>query len=662
MANELQRNGFAKQVPEVRIRPLPSLAEPGARASASPVNAADPSWTERGSPAYRRIVIALFLSGYATFSLLYCVQPLLPLFSRHFRLDAAQSALALSLATGLLAPSILLAGALSEAVGRKSLMAASLCIAAGLNLLAAAAPNWTSLLILRALEGLALGGAPAIAMTYLAEEIHPSGLGLAMGLYIGGTAIGGMAGRLVTGIAAELSGWRGALGVIGLLGVASAIAFVWLLPPSRNFRRRPGFDPRFHLDAWTRHLRTPGLGALFALGALLMGSFVTLFNAAGYRLLAPPYDLNQAEVGAVFVIYLLGTVASTLAGSLSDRIGRKPVLAAALCLSLLGLGLTVAAPLAMVIAGLALFTVGFFAGHAVASGSVGRLAVGAKAHAASLYLLSYYLGSSLLSLVGGWLWEQGGWPAVAAFCAGLLLLALLLAMPSARPARPIRRRRLARPGLLGALLLLTAGPASARTIPSPFLQQMMRTELPPAPVPEGMATLSVPRIGGQPLQLGKTPIETLAQRLGARVEHQGDAGDSVYWFCVRLDVPAGTRHPPHEGQALSLWMISDAEMAGTPDKEMSHAVSAIALDAASREGRSCPVPAREVDLTLDPHIARPGATAAAVTALYGTAPVAGGRSAYSLPGMQPDPSPLILTVSMHDKHVETIWLTGTPDN
>ncbi len=635
-----------------------------------PSSPADPNWTERGSAAYWRIVVALFLSGYATFSLLYCVQPLLPLFSHRFHLDAARSALALSLATGLLAPSILLAGAVSETVGRKSLMAASLAVAAVLNLLAAAAPNWTVLLVLRALEGLALGGAPAIAMTYLAEEIHPSGLGLAMGLYIGGTAIGGMAGRLLTGIAAELSGWRGALAVIGLLGAASAAAFVWLLPPSRNFSRRPGFDWHFHLDAWTRHLRTPGLGALFALGGLLMGSFVTLYNAVGYRLLAPPYDLDQAEIGAIFVIYLLGTVASTLAGSITDRIGRKPVLAASLCLSLLGLGLTLFAPLAAIIAGLALFTVGFFAGHAVASGSVGRLAQGAKAHAASLYLLSYYLGSSLLSLFGGLLWEQGGWNAVVAFCAGLLLLALLLATLSPGPttlAWRIRRGILLLPvaSLPAATvpLIATPVPGYARAIPSPFLQQMMRAELPPAPAPEGMAPLSTPSVAGQPLLLGKTPIEELARRLGVRLEHQGASGDSVYWFCVRLDVPAGTRHPPRDNLVLSLWLIADAETAVASEKgdKGAHAISAIALDA-GREGRSCPVPAREIDLMLDAHIARPGATAAAVASLYGAAPVAGGRSAYGLPGMQPDPSPITLTVSMREGHVETIWLAGTPDN
>ena len=623
-----------------------------------------PLWTERGTREYRRIVIALFLSGYATFSLLYCVQPLLPLFSRHFHLDAAQSALSLSLATGLLAPSILLAGAISESIGRKSLMVGSLCLAALLNLVAAAAPNWTVLLVVRALEGLALGGAPALAMTYLAEEIHPSGLGLAMGLYVGGTAIGGMAGRLVTGFAAQAFGWRGALAAIGLLGAASAVSFVLLLPASRNFSRRPGFNPRFHLEAWTRHLRVPGLRAIFAIGGLLMGSFVTLYNAAGYRLLAPPYNLNQAEIGTIFIIYLFGTAASTLAGSLVDRVGRKPVLATALCISLLGVMLTLLTPLAMVIAGLVLFTIGFFAGHAVASGSVGRLAQGAKAHAASLYLLSYYLGSSLLSLIGGLLWEQGGWQAVAAFCAVLLLLALLLAVGGRRLVSATMPRRL--PGLMLSLLLpgiallgmTAAGTAQARAIPSPFLQDMIRAELPnPFPAPDGMPPLATTHIAGLPVLLGKTSIDTLAGRLGIPIEHQGDAGDSVYWFCVRLDVPAGTKHAQHDQSMLSLWLIADAETTGP-----SHAISAIALNEVGREGRSCAVPTREADLTLDTRIARPGATSATLGALYGHAPPRNGRAAYTLPGIQPDAGLLAYTVSIRNNHVETSWLAFVPDN
>jgi len=177
-----------------------------------------PDRVRRGTPAYARINWALFLSGYAVFSQIYCTQPLLPVLSEHFGVGAAASSLALSLTTGCLALSIFLAGALSESVGRKPLMFASLIAAAALELAAAAAPTWEILLALRALEGLALGGAPAVAMAYLAEEIEPAGLGSAMGLYIGGNALGGMAGRVVTGLG-DAEAARQLAEAVGLHGV-----------------------------------------------------------------------------------------------------------------------------------------------------------------------------------------------------------------------------------------------------------------------------------------------------------------------------------------------------------------------------------------------------------------------------------------------------------
>ncbi len=382
----------------------------------------EPVWTRRGTPPYRRINAALFLAGLATFSLLYCVQPLLPVLSAAFRVGAAQSSLAVSLTTGFLAVSILVAGGLSDRLGRKRVMTASLLSAALLNLLVAVAPDWPLLLLARALEGVALGGAPAVAMAYLAEEIHPGGLGFAMGLYVGGTAIGGMAGRIVTGLVAEPFGWRAAVGAIGLLGVAAALGFAALLPPSRNFAPGPRLGLGAHGAALLRHFAHPGLPWLFASGALLMGAFVTLYNYAGFRLQAPPYDLDQAELGAVFTLYAMGTLASATAGAAVDRVGRAPVLAGAVALLALGILVTLLRPLAAVIGGIALFTLGFFGGHAVASGWVGRLAGAAKGQAASLYLLSYYLGSSLLGSVGGTVWQAGGWPGVAGYIGALLVL------------------------------------------------------------------------------------------------------------------------------------------------------------------------------------------------------------------------------------------------
>jgi len=75
-----------------------------------------------GAPIFRRTNLAMFAAGVATFGLLYCVQPLMPEFSRYYGLSAATSSLCLSLTSGLLALAMLIAGVLADAWGRKTIM------------------------------------------------------------------------------------------------------------------------------------------------------------------------------------------------------------------------------------------------------------------------------------------------------------------------------------------------------------------------------------------------------------------------------------------------------------------------------------------------------------------------------------------------------------
>ncbi len=158
----------------------------------------------RGTPAYRRANVALFLVGFATFSLLYCVQPLLPDFTAAYGINAATSSMALSLTTGALAVAIFASSALPQRLPRRRLMFASMLLAGICNLLAAVAPGWSWLLLARLVEGAVLGGVPAVAMAWLAEEMHPRDLGKAMGLYVAGTAFGGMMGRVAMGLLLDI--------------------------------------------------------------------------------------------------------------------------------------------------------------------------------------------------------------------------------------------------------------------------------------------------------------------------------------------------------------------------------------------------------------------------------------------------------------------------
>ena len=372
----------------------------------------------RGSPAYRRLTLALLVAGFSTFSLLYAVQPLLPLLAAEYRLSAAGAALAVSAATGPLAVAILVAGMVSDRVGRRPLMVAGMIGGAGCTLLAAVAPGWGALLALRVLAGVALAGVPAVAMAYVAEEVEADAVGAAMGLYIAGSALGGMGGRLGASLLADVAGWRWALAAVGAAGLVMADGFRRLAPAGRAVSAgvpRPAARALF---------ADPALPLLFALAFVLMGVFVTVYNVIGFRLLAPPYALSGSTVGAVFVLYLFGSASAAWFGALAGRLGRRRVLPWPIALLIAGVALSAARPLALVVAGVGVLTIGFFGAHAIASAWVGRRAGAARGEAAAWYLFFYYAGSSVLGAAGGVAWARAGWAGVTGWCLLLGLLAL----------------------------------------------------------------------------------------------------------------------------------------------------------------------------------------------------------------------------------------------
>jgi len=394
----------------------------------SPVNSPDINKTYiiRGTRRFMHATLALFCAGLSTFAVLYCVQPVLPVFSQSFHLTPAQSSLSLSVTTIMMALGLLVTGPLSDAIGRKSVMSVSLLLAACFTLICATMSSWEGVLAMRALTGLALSGVAAVAMTWLSEELHPVFLSFSMGLYISGNSIGGLVGRLSTGMLADHFSWNVSLFVVGLFALTAAGLFFRLLPPSQHFRAT-SLRPHQLLVNFMFQWRDMGLPMLFLVGFILMGSFVTLFNYVSFRFLAAPFSLSQTVVGLLSVVYLTGTYSSPKAGVMTARYGRGVVLMASLLLMLAGLIATQFTTLLLVLPGLMLFAAGFFAAHSVASSWVGHRARRARGQASSLYLFFYYLGSSVAGTLGGVFWHGYGWAGVSAFIAVMLLGGLWLA-------------------------------------------------------------------------------------------------------------------------------------------------------------------------------------------------------------------------------------------
>lgn len=382
-------------------------------------------YIQKGTRAFHKANWALFLAGFITFANLYVTQPLLPTFSEAFHVSPAVASLSLSVTTFALAVSLIIVSSLSEAWGRKSLMTISIFAASVLTLALAFSPNFETILVLRVVQGIVFAGLPAIAMAYLGEEMEPASLGVAMGLYISGNSVGGLSGRVIIGTLTDHYNWHTGMMVLGGISLLVSLLFVWMLPSSKHFSARP-----LQLKALTKtllqHLRDPSMLCLYGMGFLLMGSFVTLYNYIGFKLMAPPYNLSATIVGWIFVIYLVGTFSSAWFGSLADRYGRQRMLLLAIAIMLAGAIVTLNGLLTLKIIGITVFTFGFFAAHSIASGWVSKRASHDKAQASSLYLFFYYFGSSVGGTVGGIFWMKYGWMGVIVMIALFLFIACVL--------------------------------------------------------------------------------------------------------------------------------------------------------------------------------------------------------------------------------------------
>ncbi len=400
----------------------------------SPAATSPPARTHEGhlpgSPGYRRVVVALFAAGLATFELLYSTQAILPALATRFDVSSTEATLTLSLATVSLGVALLVVGPLSDVVGRTRLIHLSMLLSTLCAVGCALAPSWTALLVMRCLMGAALAGLPAVATAYLREELHPSTHARAAGLYIGGTALGGMTGRLVTGYAAELAGWRWSLATAALLAALCALVVRRLLPPSRGFVAAPT-GVRAAATMARRAVGDRALVGLYVIGGCSAGAMIGMLNVVGFRLEGPGFGLGLGAASLVFLVYPLGSVSAATFGRLADRVGRRAVLPIGAAVAIGGALLTLSSSLVVLVVGLALLVVGFFAVHGVASGWVpARAHAGgvSAGQAASLYTVTYYLGSSVFGSLTAQAWTTAGWPGVVVLTVLLLVVTGALAL------------------------------------------------------------------------------------------------------------------------------------------------------------------------------------------------------------------------------------------
>lgn len=384
------------------------------------------SWNgyAKGSREYTRMLVAMFCAGVATFAQLYSPQALLPSIARDFKVDPASSALTISATTLGMAIFAIIWTYIADRAGKSRAMFIAVILATVFGLVAPWSTSFPLLLVLRFTEGAMLAGIASVAVAFIAEESRAVDAGAAAGLYISGTSIGGLLGRLTAAPISEWSGsWRVGMLSVSLMATLAAVLFMVLLPKARRFTpvpRQGAIAETCHRIA--ENVKNPVLLALYTLAFMFMGTFVTIFNYVGFKLEAAPFELSETAVSLVFLTYLTGTVASSRAARLVSQRGEVFVLSLSLVFMGAGVLLTISDSLFLVIAGLALITLGFFSGHSVAAAQVGVRARAGKAQATALYNMAYYAGGALVGWVGGYFFAAGGWGFAGVFCIVLMLV------------------------------------------------------------------------------------------------------------------------------------------------------------------------------------------------------------------------------------------------
>ena len=362
-------------------------------------------------------MIAVFLCGVFAFLDLYATQPLLPLFAKLFHASKAQVGFTISASTLGVAIAAPLLGIFAEGLSRRRVILASLFALIVPTLLAGTARTLGELVLWRFLQGIVIPGIFAMTITYITEQWAADSVALVMSVYVSGSALGGFLGRLVTGLVADHLRWQTSFLILGSVTLLGALAVVRWLPHEREGTRLHAHESKSRLMPMLGHLANAQVMATCWAGFNVLFSLVAVFTYATFYLVAPPFRVSITTLSYLFVVYLVGLVATPAAGVLLPRIGLRKGMVAANLLSLAGVATTLVPRLPVVVLGLALMCTGVFISQACATSYLREATPsGGRAAAIGLYVCCYYIGGTMGGVVPSYAWKIGGWPA----CVGLV--------------------------------------------------------------------------------------------------------------------------------------------------------------------------------------------------------------------------------------------------
>lgn len=355
----------------------------------------------------------------------YSIQAILPVLMADFSATEVQAGMVVGatiLAIAIMSPFL---GMLSDAVGRKSFVVGALLFLTLPTALIAQSTIIEWIGLWRFIQGLSVPGITVVIIAYIGEEFEGSSVTELMSFYVSGSVLGGFMGRFLLGHLHEFFGWRQAYYVLAILTLISALWVAKTLPSSKHFVANPNF--RSAIQTLGSHLVNRYVVTACLLGACVLFSLVGCFTFINLYLADTPYHLGTGALANIFAVYLIGVIITPLSTILLRRFGSARTIIVAVIVSMLGVLLTLATPLWLIVIGLGVMSSGVFVTQ---SATISYIAVNVKqgrSLASGLYYLFYYAGGTVGAWLCGLAYAYGQWQFTVWLLLFVQVLALLIA-------------------------------------------------------------------------------------------------------------------------------------------------------------------------------------------------------------------------------------------
>lgn len=391
-----------------------------------------------GQGLSRALVVLLAVTVGAAVANRFYVEPLLALIAREFGVsDTAAGLLVTGAQVGYVIGLALLVP-LGDLLERRQLITIMMLGAGAAAIACATAPSLPALAAALAALGLLSVGAQ-ILIPLAATLARPDERGQVVGTVTSGLLIGILGARTVSGLAAGLGGFR----LIFALAAAAMLTLSLLLHRSlpRVAPTQRGSYPELLRSVVSLVATEPVLRQRMALGFLQMACFTVLWTPSAFLLAGAPYHYSETIIGLFGLVGVAGALMAPLSGRLADRGHGRLVVTASLAAILASWPLLAAGATSLIalIAGIALLDLGVQGAHVNHQSTIYALEPEARSRLNTAYMVAFFLGAVLGSLLAATVYGAGGWSATCGLGAALATTALVVWAATQHVGRPNRK-------------------------------------------------------------------------------------------------------------------------------------------------------------------------------------------------------------------------------